>query len=306
MADFVHPFWSWWVAIPTMLGLLWCAWLAYSNAQAVKSDEGEDGEGELAEHVWDEDIRENNNPLPKWWLNLFYITVVFSFAYLILYPGLGSYQGILGWSQLSQYQGELDEAEERYAPLYDKYGSQNLEQLGKDPDAMATASRLFSTNCSICHGADARGTKGFPNLRDDNWLYGGDGESIKASIANGRSGVMPGWFPAVGEQGVAELTGYLISFQQSASIAQLAEAGKQKFQTFCVACHGVDATGNQALGAPDLTDNNWLYGGSSDDISESIALGRQGAMPAHKDLLGENQIHLLTAYVLGLSTQLRE
>ena len=298
MADFTHPFWSWWVIIPTVLGLLWCAWLAWSNAQAATS--GEDGE---AEHVWDEDIRENNNPLPKWWLNLFYITVVFAFAYLILYPGLGSFQGVLGWSQLGQYQDELDDAEARYAPLYEKYGSQTLEELNQNPEAMGTAGRLFSTNCSICHGADARGTAGFPNLRDDKWLYGGDGETIKFSITNGRGGVMPAWLPAVGEQGVAELTEYLLSLQKSPADPQLAVAGEEKFKIFCVACHGADATGNQALGAPDLTDDTWLYGGKSATISESISKGRQGVMPAHKDLLNENQIHLLTAYVLGLSAR---
>jgi len=298
MADFVHPFWSWWVAIPTVLGLVWCAWLAYSNAQAAT-----DGEGESAEHVWDEDIRENNNPLPKWWLNLFYITVVFSFGYLILYPGLGSFQGILGWSELGQYQAELDDAEAKYAPLYENYASQSLEELNQNNEAMGTAGRLFSTNCSICHGADARGTAGFPNLRDDKWLYGGSGEAVKLSITNGRNGVMPAWLPAVGEQGVAELTEYLLSLQKSPADPQLAAAGEEKFKIFCVACHGADATGNQALGAPDLTDDSWLYGSKSAAISESISKGRQGVMPAHKDLLNESQIHLLTAYVLGLSAR---
>ena len=298
MADFVHPFWSWWVAIPTVLGLVWCAWLAYSNAQAAT-----DGEGESAEHVWDEDIRENNNPLPKWWLNLFYITVVFSFGYLILYPGLGSFQGILGWSELGQYQAELDDAEAKYAPLYENYASQSLEELNQNNEAMGTAGRLFSTNCSICHGADARGTAGFPNLRDDKWLYGGSGEAVKLSITNGRNGIMPAWLPAVGEQGVAELTEYLLSLQKSPANPQLAAAGEEKFKIFCVACHGADATGNQALGAPDLTDDSWLYGSKSAAISESISKGRQGVMPAHKDLLNESQIHLLTAYVLGLSAR---
>jgi cytochrome c oxidase cbb3-type subunit 3 len=298
MADFIHPFWSWWVSIPTVLGLLWCAWLAYTNARGVTDDEGE-----AAEHVWDEDIRENNNPLPKWWLNMFYITVVFAFGYLILYPGLGSFQGILGWSELGQYQAELDDADARYAPLYEKYGSQSLEELNQNNNAMGTAGRLFSTNCSICHGADARGTAGFPNLRDDKWLYGSSGEAIKFSITNGRNGIMPAWLPAVGEQGVAELTEYLLSFKKTSGDSQLAAAGEEKFKIFCVACHGADATGNQALGAPDLTDGSWLYGGNAKTISESISKGRQGVMPAHKVLLGENQIHLLTSYILGFSAK---
>jgi cytochrome c oxidase cbb3-type subunit 3 len=298
MADFIHPFWSWWVSIPTVLGLIWCAWLAYTNARGVTDDEGE-----AAEHVWDEDIRENNNPLPKWWLNMFYITVVFAFGYLILYPGLGSFQGILGWSELGQYQAELDDADARYAPLYEKYGSQSLEELNQNNNAMGTAGRLFSTNCSICHGADARGTAGFPNLRDDKWLYGGSGEAIKFSITNGRNGIMPAWLPAVGEQGVAELAEYLLSFKKTSGNSQLAAAGEEKFKIFCVACHGADATGNQALGAPDLTDGSWLYGGNAKTISESISKGRQGVMPAHKVLLGENQIHLLTSYILGFSAK---
>ncbi len=300
MADFTHPFWSWWVIIPTVLGLLWCAWLAYSNASAVAT-EGE--EGESAEHVWDEDIRENNNPLPNWWLNLFYITVAFAFGYLILYPGLGSFQGLLGWSQIGEYEQELADAEAKYAPLYDEYGSQSLEVLNANKNAMGTAGRLFSTNCSICHGADARGAAGFPNLRDNKWLYGGEGETIKASITNGRNGIMPAWLPAVGELGVTELTEYLLSFQQRSKNSELAAAGGEKFKIFCIACHGANATGNPALGAPDLTDDAWLYGGSAVVISESISMGRQGAMPAHKELLNENQIHLLTAYVLGFSAR---
>ncbi len=206
-------------------------------------------------------------------------------------------------SELGQYQAELDDADERYAPLYEKYGSQSLEELNQNHNAMGTAGRLFSTNCSICHGTDARGTAGFPNLRDDKWLYGGSGEAIKLSITNGRNGIMPAWLPAVGEQGVAELTEYLLSLQKSPADPQLAAAGEEKFKIFCVACHGADATGNQALGAPDLTDATWLYGGKSATISESISKGRQGVMPAHKDLLSENQIHLLTAYVLGLSAR---
>jgi cytochrome c oxidase cbb3-type subunit 3 len=300
MADFTHPFWSWWVIVPTVLGLLWCVYLAYSNAGEV-AVEGE--EGESAEHVWDEDIRENNNPLPKWWLNLFYITIVFSFGYLILYPGLGSFQGLLGWSQIGAYEQALADAEAKYAPLYDEYGSQSLETLRGNRNAMATAGRLFSTNCSICHGTDARGAPGFPNLRDDKWMYGGDGETIKASITNGRNGIMPAWLPAVGEQGVTELTEYLLSFQKRAKNSELAAAGGEKFKIFCIACHGADATGNPALGAPDLTDDAWLYGGSAAVISESISNGRQGAMPAHKELLSENQIHILTAYVLGFSAR---
>ncbi len=299
MADFTHPFWNWYISVPTILGMLWCFYLTFDNARKIDPED----EGKPMEHIWDEDLRDINNPLPKWWLNLFYITIVFGFGYLILYPGLGSYQGLLGWSQIGRYEQELIDADAQYSPLYENYGSQSLAALGQNKNAMGTASRLFSTNCSICHGADARGTKGFPNLRDDQWLYGGDGETIKLSITNGRNGIMPAWFGSLGEAGVNELTEYLYGFQQTPENPAAAQAGEEKFKLFCAACHGADATGNQAIGAPNLTDKNWLYGGSKAVISETISNGRQGAMPAHKDLLSENKIHLLTAYILKLSGQ---
>jgi cytochrome c oxidase cbb3-type subunit 3 len=299
MADFTHSFWSWFVAVPTILGMLWCFYLTFDNARKIEPEE----EGKTTEHVWDEDLQEINNPLPKWWLNLFYITIVFGFVYLILYPGLGSYQGLLGWSEIGEYEQELADADSRYAPLYDKYGSQSLAELGQNKNALATAKRLFSTNCSICHGADARGTAGFPNLRDDAWLYGGDGDTIKLSITNGRNGLMPAWAAPLGEQGVIDVTEYIYGFQQTVENPQAAQAGAEKFKLFCAACHGADATGNPIMGAPNLTDKSWLYGGSKTVISESISNGRQGAMPAHKDLLSENQIHLLSAYLLSLSVQ---
>lgn len=299
MADFTHSFWDWYIAVPVVLGMLWCFYLTFDNARKIDPSD----EGKTMDHVWDEDLREINNPLPKWWLNLFYITIVFGFGYLILYPGLGSYQGLLGWSEISEYEQQLADADSQYGPLYEKYGSKSLAELGQDDHAMGTAKRLFSTNCSICHGADARGATGFPNLRDDQWLYGGDGEAIKLSITNGRSGMMPAWLAPLGEQGVSEITEYLLGFQQTPENPQAAQAGAQKFSVFCVACHGPDATGNPVMGAPNLTDNNWLYGGSKAAISESISNGRQGVMPAHKELLNENQIHLLSAYILSLSGQ---
>ena len=299
MADFTHPFWNWFIAIPTVFGMLWCFYLTFDNSRKIEPED----EGKTMQHVWDEDLQEINNPLPKWWLNLFYITLVFGFGYLLLYPGLGSFQGLLGWSETGQYEQELADAEDRYAPLYEKYGKQSLVALGQNNNAMGTAKRLFSTNCSICHGADARGTIGFPNLRDEQWLYGGDGEAIKTSITNGRNGMMPAWSGPLGEQGVMEMTEYLFGFQQTSDNAEAALAGEQKFKIFCVACHGANATGNPAFGAPNLTDKIWLYGGGKAAIRESISNGRQGSMPAHKDLLSNNQIHLLSAYLLSLSEQ---
>jgi len=299
MADFTHPFWNWFIAIPTVLGMLWCFYLTFDNSRKIEPED----EGKTMQHVWDEDLQEINNPLPKWWLNLFYITIIFGFGYLILYPGLGSFQGLLDWSEVGQYEQELADAESRYAPLYEEYGSQRLAALGQNKNALGPAKRLYSTNCSICHGADAGGNTGFPNLRDDQWLYGGDGDTIKASITNGRNGIMPPWLGPLGEQGVSELTEYQYGFQHTPDNSEAALAGEQKFKTFCVGCHGANATGNTTIGAPNLTDKNWLYGGSKIAIRESISKGRKGSMPAHKDLLNDNKIHLLSAYILSLSKQ---
>jgi cytochrome c oxidase cbb3-type subunit 3 len=298
MADFTSPFWSWFIAVVTLVGIVSMfvlnRWMAEPRRRA----------GEKPKpmgHVWDEDLQELNNPLPKWWLNLFYITLVFGLGYLVLYPGLGSFAGALGWSQLDQYHREMQAADKQFGPLYEKYSRANLTALATDREALKTGERLFITYCTGCHGSDARGGPGYPNLRDSDWLWGGEPEAVKASILNGRTGVMPAWGAALGPEGVSNVAEYVLSLSGKRVNESAAVAGKEKFQQLCVACHGPEGKGNPALGAPNLTDNVWLYGGSQKTVMESIEKGRSGRMPAHAEFLGEAKAHLLAAYVYSLS-----
>ncbi len=296
MADFVSAFWHWYIIVPTLVGILALFPLVIFN-RGKKSG----GEPETMGHVWDEDLEEYNNPLPSWWLNMFYITIVFGIAYLILYPGLGFYKGVLGWSSKGQYESEISAADKEFGPIFEKYASEKIATLARNEEAMRTGERLFANYCSTCHGSDARGAVGFPNLRDGDWLYGGEPEQIKTSILNGRRGVMPGWQAALGEEGVKNMTEFVLSMSRKNVDLDAAQAGRERYNQICVACHGADGSGNKALGAPDLGDGVWLYGGSPKAVTQSIAQGRQGNMPPHKDFLGEDKVHLLTAYVYSLS-----
>ncbi len=298
MTDFSSDFWHWFISIITVVSILACALLAWLNSRGSKETTEE-----TMGHVWDEDLVEYNNPLPRWWLNMFYITIVFGLVYLVLYPGLGKFKGVLDWTQRGQYQQELSQADELYGPLYEKYAAMSFEELAADENAMKTAGRLFSTNCALCHGSDARGARGFPNLTDNDWLYGGTPEQIIQTITHGRVGVMPGWEQALGEEGSRAVAEYIMSFSRDPVNPHMLETGKEKYEQLCVACHGADAKGNQALGAPNLTDDIWLYGASHKGIIKSIMDGRNGVMPAQKDLLSEQQIHLLSAYVNHLAQQ---
>ncbi|MEN6587425.1 MAG: cytochrome-c oxidase, cbb3-type subunit III [Sulfuricella sp.] len=296
MSDFVSDFWSLWVAGITLASVLGCGLFLW--AVSIKRT---NAKVETTGHKWDETLEEWNNPMPAWWSWLFYITVVFGLVYLALFPGLGTFQGMLGWSSHGQYDDEMKVAKETYDPIFNKYLTQDLKTVAADPEARAMGQRLFLTYCSQCHGSDAGGARGFPNLTDKDWLYGGDPETIKASITNGRAGVMPPWAPVLGDQGVKEVANYVLSLSGHKHDANLAAAGKPKFEQNCVACHMPTATGNQALGAPNLTDNIWLYGGTEAKVIETISKGRNGVMPSWKDFLGEAKIHLLAAYVYSLS-----
>jgi len=301
VADFTSGFWNWFIIVPTVLGIIAMFWLI----RWLSTDEPPSGDqAESMGHVWDEDLHELNNPLPRWWLNLFYITLFYSIGYLALFPGLGTFQGWLGWSSVGRYEQEMQTAEQRYGPLYQQFLAQNLVALSEDPNARKVGERLFATYCATCHGSDARGARGFPNLRDDDWLWGGSPEAIKQTIVNGRTGAMPSWEAALGgSQGVTEAASYVLSLSGRNHEAELAARGEVKFQQLCVACHGMTGTGNQALGAPNLTDRIWLHGASPKQISESIAKGRTGTMPPHGEFLGEAKVHLLAAYVYGLSEE---
>ncbi len=252
-------------------------------------------------HVWDGDLTEYNNPLPRWWLWLFVLTIVFALGYLVIYPGFGAFRGVAHWSSVSQYQTEEQAAraalEKRFAP----YKGMSMAALAQDPTAMSTARNLFALNCSSCHGSDARGAKGFPNLTDDDWLHGGTEQAVYQSIAMGREAAMPAWGTILGPQGVDEVLAYVMTLSGRAAPSAASNAGKQRFMTFCAACHGPEGKGNQIIGAPNLTDKIWLWGGSPRDLRETITNGRTNHMPAHLERLGADEVRLLTAYILSLS-----
>ncbi|MFA7386201.1 MAG: cytochrome-c oxidase, cbb3-type subunit III [Thiohalobacteraceae bacterium] len=298
--DFVFSseFWNWWVILLTLGNILACWWLI---AWTSRKRTGEAANGAVTGHTWDGSLQEYNNPLPRWWLWLFHLTLVFGLIYLVLYPGLGKFSGAWNWTQENQYADEMQRAAEKFGPIFAAYAQQDLAQVARDPDAAKIGQRLFLNYCATCHGSDANGTPGFPNLADNDWLYGGEPETIKASILDGRQGVMPGWKDALGTTGVEEVTAYVVQLSGREADAAAATAGKARFDAMCVACHGADGTGNKALGAPDLTDNVWLYGGSPGVIQQTIASGRNGVMPAHREFLGEDKVHLLAAYIYSLS-----
>lgn len=294
----MSSFWSWWIIVISLANIFACFWLIRWTA---KRRPGEAAASDTTGHVWDEDLREYNNPMPRWWLILFYITIIFALIYLVLFPGLGNFKGLLGWSQVSAYKHEMQQAKEKYAPLYDKYAQIAIPELANNQQAMATAGRIFANNCAVCHGSDAGGAPGFPNLTDNDWLHGGSPQAIQQTIMNGRQGNMPAWGKALGDQGVQEVATYVYSLNGRSAPKDLVEAGRARFKQMCIACHGADAKGNQAIGAPNLTDNTWLYGGDLATIEETIRNGRNGRMPAWKDRLGPDKVHLMAAYVYSLS-----
>ena len=297
MSEFTSGFWDLYISIITIASILACAVLLV--AQSKRRVAG--GSTETTGHTWDEDLGEYNNPLPRWWMWLFWITIVFSLAYLVLYPGLGSYRGVWKWSQVGQLQEETARHEEKFGPLYARYAKTEVHELAKDPAALAIGQKLFLNNCAQCHASDAAGSRGFPNLTDNDWQWGGSAEAIKTTIAQGRTGVMPPFGPVLGEQGVKDAANYVMSLSGLAHDSDRAARGQALFAQNCVACHGAQGTGNPQLGAPNLTDKTWLYSAAEPVIVETISRGRTNQMPAHKDLLGEARIHLLTAYVLSLS-----
>ncbi len=297
MSDFFASGWSIYISVATLLGLAACLWLLFVAAKRKVVSGADNSTG----HVWDEDLRELNNPLPLWWMGLFVLTVVFSALYLVLYPGLGSAKGQLGWTSTGQYDAEQAKAAAEMAPLYARFAGLGAEDLSKDPQAMAIGERLFINNCATCHGSDARGSKGFPNLTDSDWLYGGSLESIKESITQGRNGVMPPMAAAVGtSEDVRNVAHHVLRLAGSPHNPIAAHLGKSKFGA-CAACHGVNGAGNQALGAPNLTDKVWLHGWGEEAIVSIVNNGKSNVMPAQGGRLSTEQIHVLAAYVWGLS-----
>ncbi len=296
MSDFVNIFWSHYVAVLTVVSILACALLLWLTARVRAKPSADNTTG----HVWDEDLREANNPMPRWWMGLFVLTIVFGLGYLVAYPGLGSYRGELGWSTDGEYAKDIAAANRELEPVYAAYAALPTDKVAADPAAMAIGQRLFLNNCAQCHGSDGRGSKGFPNLADSDWLYGGTPENISETIHKGRIGVMPPMGAAVGTpDDVKNLANYVLSLSGSPHDSLRAGLGKSKF-TACAACHGASGAGNPALGAPNLTDRVWLHGYGQEAIIAMINTGKTNQMPAQQGRLTDAQIHVLAAYVWGL------
>jgi cytochrome c oxidase cbb3-type subunit 3 len=296
MSDFVNSGWSLFIAVVTVVSLVAClALLIVAAKRRVMADDNTTG------HVWDENLREMNNPLPRWWMWLFVITLVFSAAYLAFYPGLGTYPGTFNWTSANQWEAEQEKARATMAPLYAKFTAMPAAELAKDKQAMGIGERLFVNNCAGCHGSDARGSKGFPNLTDADWLWGGEPEKIAETIAKGRTGMMPPMAAAVGTaEDVRNVANFVLSLSGSAHNNVAAQLGKAKFAA-CAACHGPEGKGNPAMGAPNLTDKVWLHGWGEDAVIAMVNGGKTGVMPAHDKRLSPEQIHVLAAYVWNLS-----
>jgi len=299
MSQFTSGFWDFYIGLITLVSIIACA--VFLRMQSVRRVETKEGGTATTGHVWDETLTEYHHPLPRWWSWLFYLTVLFSLVYLVLYPGLGSWKGTLGWTQVGQLEAENARAEAKIGPLYQKFAALDVPALAKDAQAMATAQRLFLNHCAQCHASDGGGSRGFPNLTDKDWLWGGTPEAIKTTITDGRMGVMPPWGPALGEQGVKDVAHYVMSLSGMAADSIRVARGKPLYAQNCVACHGPEGKGNPALGAPNLTDKTWLHGAGEPVIIETITKGRNNQMPAHKNILTPEKIHLLTGYVYSLS-----
>ncbi|ALG67338.1 cytochrome-c oxidase, cbb3-type subunit III [Beggiatoa leptomitoformis] len=298
---FFSDFWEWFIIVPTVGGILMLfALIIWMSLGIKRPQKGEDVK--TMGHVWDGDLEEFNNPLPMWWLNMFYITLFFGIIYLILFPGLGSFKGYLGWTEVKQYEQEVDAANTRFGPLYEQFKTQPIPELIANKDALQIGQRLFITYCTACHGSDAGGGPGFPNLRDTDWLWGGTPEAIQATITNGRQAMMPdAKTNGLNEQDIKNVVQYVRSLSGLPHNADVATEGKKKFDTICMACHGMEGKGTQAMGAPNLTDNVWLYGRDEQTIEETVRYGRRGKMPAQLDFLGEAKVHLLATYIYSLS-----
>ncbi|WP_193074874.1 cytochrome-c oxidase, cbb3-type subunit III [Pseudomonas sp. FME51] len=290
-------FWSGYIITLTVVFLLLITWILFATRKGQRPDQTDDTTG----HEYD-GIAELDNPLPRWWFMLFVATIAYSVIYLILYPGMGKFPGVLGWTQVGQYEREVERAEAQFAPIFARYIDMPIADVARDEEAGRIGQRLFATNCSVCHGSDARGAFGFPNLTDNDWIWGGEPEQIMTTLRQGRQAAMPAWLAVIGEQGVRNTAGYVRSLAGLESEGMDLEAGKQVFNTNCVACHGPDGKGNPLLGAPNLTDDVWLYGSSMLQVQHSIRAGRNGNMPAQAHL-GDDKLHMLAAYVYGLSLE---
>lgn len=294
-------FWHWFVVVGTILFTIWCVWLVYWSSQQGPENLTDD---DVVGHKWDGDLEEWNNPAPRWWLYLYLITIVWAVGYMIAYPSLGNFKGLLGWSQQGQYEEEMQAATARYAPIYERFAAMDFAALQQDSAALNLGRSLYASYCTTCHGSDARGAPGYPNLTDDDWLWGNSEAALTMTIRQGRSGVMPVLAPALGgDTGIDNMVQYVKSLSGMVEASTEAMNAEPMFLALCSACHNADGTGNPMFGAPDLTDDIWLYGSSDAVVRKTIVAGRNGLMPAHGELLGENRTRILAAYVASLPGQ---
>lgn len=298
MNDFVSSFWSYWIAVLAIGGVLFCLALLFSQRAWLKReiDQVED-----TGHVWDGDLTELNNPIPRWWTIMFVLLCVLGLGMFFLFPALGFGSGAMGYSSAKEVRADQLALQERIKPIYASYQEMSFEQLAQDASAREIGQRLFLNNCAQCHGSDARGAGSFPNLTDSDWLWGGSPEQISHTITEGRHGMMPPWGAQIKPAEASDIAQYVRSLSGLAHDPLRIVPGKRHFDAFCVACHGVEGKGNPAMGAPNLTDNVWLYGSSEASIVQTILNGRENIMPAQKHVLTEDQIRLLSAWVWGLS-----
>ncbi len=285
--------WHWFVIVATILSLVFFLWLLLVNRTTSGGKTG---------HEWD-GIEEFDNPLPAWWVWMFVISIVFSVGYLVIYPGFGNFAGATGWSSQGEHAEVAATHAERFAPMYARLAALPPEEFAQSTEGMQVGRRLFINNCSTCHGVNAGGARGFPNLRDTHWIWGGSLSDIQTSIDSGRQAVMPPWGPALGNEGVTNVANYALKLAGRDHDPAAAAAGAAQYQTFCVSCHGVEGKGNALLGAPDITQGVWIYGDDLQSVAETIRNGRQGMMPAFGQLLGEDQRKILAGYVKSLSAQ---
>lgn len=295
----MSTFWNVWIIGLTLINLILVTWVPFSNRKVAVSDD-DDPENKTTGHTYD-GIQEYDNPLPKWWFQLFVGTLIFTAIYLALYPGLGSWKGLLGWTSANQLEREEEKAQEQFGAIYQEFAAMPVEEVAQDPRALKMGTRIFANNCAVCHGADAGGNYGFPDLTDTDWLYGGTPDAIKHSITYGRMGSMPAWGDIIGEDNVVAAAEYVMSLSGMEHDAEKAKVGATVYAQSCAACHSADGTGMAAVGAPNLTDDVWLYEGTPQGIRHSIRAGRSNKMPAQSEMLREEKIHLLTAYVYSLS-----
>jgi len=299
MSDFFNSGWSIYISAVAILGIIFCLWLLYTQRRYLRKDVEVEDTG----HVWDGNITELNTSVPRWWTVMYLAVCAFGVIYLVLYPGLGSYKGVLGYSTAASVKADQEALQERIQPVYARFAEMEIPEIAGDEEARMIGQRLFLNNCAQCHGSDARGAPTFPNLADDHWMYGGEPEQIQQTITEGRHGVMPPWRDTVTAAEAADIAHYVRSLSGLAHDSLKAVRGRKGFEQTCVACHGAEGKGNTALGAPDLTANTWLYGSSEATIVETILNGRENQMPAQKGILTEDQIRLLTAWVWGLSNR---